>query len=114
MSKFKTEYDAKTGQTLDWYWDQQDKKLSCNRKQDVSSVLEMCKASRNAESSWRKFGKEQTMHKVGSIPNIVIDEIMKKYGINPFEGDEEVSKRFYKIIKEEYPLLLSTNAKGVL
>lgn len=114
MSLFKKEYDPVTQCYVEWHFDDVTQKMYKKSSQDISSLLEQNKRLRDAESDYRRFGKDSVMHKIGSVPNIIIDKIMKEHGINVYCGDEDQTKRFYKVIREEYPYLMTTNAKGVL
>lgn len=113
MSLFKKEYDEVTGYTKSWYWDDQEKKLTCKSSMDVSSVVDMC---RRLEAETHKksrifAGEHAHGHRIASIPNIVVHEIMQKHSINPYSADQEEMKRFQKIVQQEYPYLMTTRAR---
>ena len=111
---FKTEIDPDTGRKIDWHWDEVEKKLSRQQHEDVQETTDLCKFMRSQKSGWKHFAGDKPMHHVGKIPNIIIKKIMDEHGINPYSGDQDVSKRFYRIIRQEYPQFITTNAKGVL
>lgn len=115
MDKFKTEYDPNTGYTKDWYWDQHTKKMYCDKKMDVQSVIDMCKREEaQTHKKSRLFTKESAMgYKAATIPNAITHKIMTEHNVNPYQDNDQL-KQFYKIIMTEYPAFMCTRHKNLI
>jgi len=76
--------------------------------QDASSFIEQAKRDREA---YRDPRKDISYKKACTIPDIVAIEILNKYNINihdpDFMHDRAAVQRVIRIMKQEYPALMS-------
>lgn len=99
-----TEHDEFTGITKRWY--SSGDKIICHKTWDEQPFLEQL-AQQRAETTGVSFiNNPRRMHKMASLPPIVVEKILKDHGINVM-GDLTPSerKKLYRIIETEYPSL---------
>lgn len=83
----------------------QDGRLQVHYRQDVEGVLNYTQALRN--DNLTDSGIKRDMWHYAHIPQVVIYEILHKYGVDMFNKDH--LKKFVDIINEHYPKLRTTN-----
>jgi hypothetical protein len=81
------------------FWDQE-QGLIVRQTQDVEALLEENHADRTSGNNGYSAGR--TLRRIGSVPNIVVDEFMRVTGINLFDGSQEAQKGWRKLLNE-YP-----------
>ena len=101
-----TEYDPFTGETSRWYFDGD--KIIHHKTVDLSPLLEQCKREAAAFDS---FNSNSKMHKMASIPPIVIDKILKDHDIDVFSDNPADIVKVARIIETEYPALKTHSKK---
>ena len=92
--------DPLTGETRKWWFDGD--KLVRTREIDLKPTVSTLKEQAKATPGFRK-GKP--LHKVASIPAIVIEKLMKDHNLDVFNADDNEMKRLERIIEQEYPYL---------
>jgi len=73
-------------------------KLKIVRQQDVEPVLDQCKEERN--NGTNGFSVNRTWRKIGSIPMIFVEKILREKGINVLDGSPEAVKAVKDFLKE--------------
>ena len=96
------EYDDFTGVTKRWYFDGD--KIVCHKEYDESDFLDMTAIARNSTIDSSFINNPKSMHKMASLPTIVVEQIMKKHGLNLL-GDltPAEQRKLAMIIETEYP-----------
>lgn len=102
-----TEYDAWTGETRKWYFDE-DNNIVCHRSANLSALINNCKNGANATKG---FSGKTKFHKVFSIPPIIQHKLLKEYNLDCFSDDPTEKKRLEQIIEKDFPVLKTNSAK---
>jgi len=80
-------------------WDHE-RGLIVHQWQDVEPLLEENHADRTSGNNG--YSKSRVWRRIGSIPNIVIDEYMRKTGTNLLDGSPDAQKGLRKLLQEHY------------
>ena len=80
-------------------WDHE-RRLSIHYEQDVEPLLDENHADRTSGNNG--YSQSRTMRRIGSIPNIFVEQAMKETGVNVFDGSPEAQKLLRKILQENY------------
>jgi len=107
MELRETEYDAFTGETKKWYFDDNNN-IVCERSADLSALISHCKSQANMTNG---FNMKEKYHKVASIPPLIQHRILKEHNLDVFSSDKADQKRLEKILELEYPVLKTNSAK---
>ena len=106
MAKWNIKQREGFGGTFEYESGKMDGEYAWTLTQDEQPFLEQAKLDREQQSK-RDIGYK----KFATIPDIVAVEIMMKYGIDIHDGDTfrdpSLMKKFYYIVKTEYPHLMS-------
>lgn len=90
MSDFRY-FDSETGQLITEHWDWKEQKLLIHKQEDVTPLLEELAHERGmGNAGW---SKGRTWRKMGSIPNLEIERILREEGINLMHNTPETHKR---------------------
>lgn len=102
MDLRETEYDPFTGITKRWYFDGD--KIICHKSYEEGDHLDMVAIERSMTAGSSFIGDSRCMHKMASLPPIVIEKILKEHNLD-IMGDMSPAdtKKLYKIIELEYP-----------
>jgi len=68
----------------------QDGKMYIKRSEDIESLLEENNDARN--NGTNGYGKSRLWRKIGSIPCIVVEKILREHGVNILDGSPEAEK----------------------
>lgn len=101
------EYDAWSGETKKWYFDD-DNNIVCERSADLSALIDNCKNQSNAASG---FAAKTKFHQVFSLPPLVQHKLLKEYNLDCFSDDPSEKKRLEQIIERDFPVLKTNSAK---
>jgi len=82
-------------------WDHE-RGLIIHHEQDVEPLLAENHADRTSGNNGYSPGR--TMRRIGSIPNILVEQAMLETGINVFDGSPEASKLLRKLLEDNYKL----------
>jgi len=82
-------------------WDHE-RGLIIHHEQDVEPLLAENHADRTSGNNGYSSGR--TWRRIGSIPNILIEQAMLETGINVFDGSPEASKLLRKLLEDNYKL----------
>jgi hypothetical protein len=80
-------------------WDQE-QGLIIHHEQDVEPLLDENHADRTSGNNGYSQGR--TWRRIGSIPNIFIDQHMRETGINLLDGSPESQRELKKILQNNY------------
>ena len=72
-------------------------RLYIQKSQDIEPVLEENLAHRNAGNNG--YGKSRNWRKIGSIPCIVVEKILREHGVNIMENSPEAEKYIRKFLQ---------------
>ena len=90
------EYDPETGVTTEHFFE--GNRMTIRRTQDVEPVIDEATAVRNMGRNG--FSEDRHFRKIGSIPLMVVDKVLRERGINLMENSEEARKESRKILNE--------------
>lgn len=109
MSEKYTEYnpDKGTYETLDFTDFESDGKVHVYQEEDVTAVVEKCKALRNQNLT--DFGIKRNFWHYASLPTTVVYDLIKK-GLNPFDKNTS-PKRLEQEIDRNYSVFKTTNKR---
>lgn len=107
MQLRETEYDAFTGETKKWYFDENND-IVCTRSVDLTALIDNCKEGANAV---RGFAGKAKFHKVFSLPPLIQHKLLKEYNLDCFSDDPSEKKRLERIIEKDFPVLKTNSAK---
>lgn len=93
MKRFATEINPVTGVREDYYWDDQEKKLTIRNRHDVTDIIESNKRQAN-ETLDSRYGNEM-MHHVADIPMALYMQWKTNEGVDILDGSPE-AKKFLK------------------
>lgn len=84
-------FDVDTNQLIEEHWDWKDQKLLIRKTEDVEPLLEELAHERGMGN--QGWSKGRTWRKMGSIPNLEIERILREEGINLMQNTPETQKR---------------------
>lgn len=79
----------------------EDGKLFIKNVEDIESVLDENAYARNHQGN-NGFGKSRVWRKVGSIPCVVVEQILREKGVNILDGSPEADKYIRKFLDDNY------------
>jgi hypothetical protein len=80
-------------------WDQE-RGLVIHYEQDVEPLLDENHADRTSGNNG--YSASRVWRRIGSIPNIFVEQAMKETGINVFDGSPDAQKVLRKILEDNY------------
>ena len=80
-------------------WDHE-RGLIIHHEQDVEPLLAENHADRSSGNNG--YSPRRTMRRIGSIPNIFIEQAMRETGINVYQGGPDAEKLLRRILEENY------------
>jgi hypothetical protein len=80
-------------------WDHE-QGLIVHQEQDIEPLLDENHADRTSGNNGYSPGR--TLRRIGSIPMIVIEKVMRERGINLLDGSQDAQKEVRKLL-DEYP-----------
>lgn len=90
--------DPFTGQLIEEHWDWKEQKLLIRKTEDVEPLLEELAHERGMGN--QGWSKGRTWRKMGSIPNLEIERILREEGINLLQNTPETQKRIRRYFAE--------------
>lgn len=87
-------YDTETGEIVEELWDWKDQTLRIRKTVDVEPLLEEMAHERGMGN--QGWSKGRTWRKIGSIPNVEVERILREEGINVMEASQDAQKRLRK------------------
>jgi len=93
--------DILTPRTSREVWDHE-QGLIIHHEQDVEPLLAENHSDRTSGNNGYSPGR--TLRRIGSIPNILVEQAMLETGINVFDGSPEASKLLRKLLEDNYKL----------
>jgi hypothetical protein len=78
----------------------QEKGLIVKETQDIENLLEENHADRTSGNNG--YSAARTWRRIGSIPNIFIEQAMRETGINIYAGGPDAERLLRKILQEHY------------
>lgn len=100
--------DPLTHTTQYHHYDDATGKTTIETVQNIEPYLKEAKRLRDDESYTQQGIKNEMWH-YAKIPNTVIEQIQKNFGVNVFEKGQE--KEVLKILNTHYPYLKTTNGR---
>jgi hypothetical protein len=95
-------YDPIMNQTIEELWDHSTQILTTRISEDVEPLLEeLAEARGNGNRGW---SKKRTWRKVGSIPCLEVERILREENINVMEDSPEAKKRLRRYFQDNYKL----------
>lgn len=85
----------------------EDGKLYIQRVQDIESVLDENAYARNHHPN-NGYGKSRVWRKIGSIPCIVVEKILREKGVNILDGSPEADKYVREFLRKN-PKFMTVN-----
>lgn len=79
----------------------EDGKLFIKNVQDIEPVLDENAYARNHQGN-NGFGKSRVWRKIGSIPMIMVEQILREKGVNILDGSPEADKYIRKFLDDNY------------
>lgn len=93
------EYDDFTGITKRWYLDGD--RIVCHKTFEEDDFIDKVRESYVDESF---INNNKVMHKMATLPVIVVEKIMKEHGLNLMgELTPSEQRKLHRIIETEYP-----------
>jgi len=90
--------DPVTGQLVHEHWDWKEQKLLIRKTEDVEPLLEELAHERGmGNAGW---SKGRTWRKMGTIPNLEVERILREEGINVMQATPEAQKRLRRYFIE--------------
>jgi hypothetical protein len=80
-------------------WDNE-RGLIVSYEQDVEPLLDENHADRTSGNNG--YSASRTLRRIGSIPNIFLEQAMKETGVNVFDGRPDAQRVIRKILEENY------------
>jgi hypothetical protein len=97
MKLIKRDYEAITGITEETWYDEQTRKLTLKRFQDVEHTLAMNKVlfneHRSKKPTFTDVGKDNGMYLKARIPFMIIEKWLREDGFNWYKATPEERKR---------------------
>lgn len=90
--------DPVTGQLITEHWDWKEQKLLIHKQEDVEPLLEELAHERGMGN--QGWSTKRTWRKMGSIPNLEIERILREEGINLLQNTPEAQKRVRRYFAE--------------
>lgn len=87
--------------------DRVDGKMYIKRFEDIEPVLEENAYARNHQGN-NGYGKSRLWRKIGSIPCIVVEKILREKGINILDGTPE-SDKYVREFLQKNPKFMTVN-----
>ena len=84
----------------------EDGKMYIKRSEDIESLLEENADARN--NGTNGYGKSRLWRKVGSIPCIVVEKILREHGVNILDGSPEAEKYTMEFLRKN-PKFMTVN-----
>lgn len=94
--------DPITGQTIEEFWDHSSQKLTFRITENVEPLLEELAHERGMGN--KGWSTTRTWRKMGSIPCLEIERILREEGINVMENSPEAQKRLRRYFQDNYKL----------
>lgn len=105
MKLISREYDSVTGFTEEAWYDEQTKRLTLRRLQDVEGTLVDNKVRFNRHAGKKpKYGDSDGVHHVARIPFVIIEKWMREDGFNWFKSTD--AERRAKLNNSDFKKLL--------
>lgn len=98
MSQLK---DSMTEFNVRHLFDHIEKKLFIHKTEDIESLLDENAYARNHQGN-NGFGKSRNWRKIGSIPMIVVEQILREHGVNILDGSPEADKFVKRYLQNNY------------
>jgi len=111
MKHFKTETNPITGAREDYFWDENEQKLTVRKRHEIGSILEGNKAQANRTIDQR-FGKEM-LHKVADIPMAIVVKWKQELGVDVFSNDPWHKKRVRQLLNDPENRFLKTTVRKI-
>jgi hypothetical protein len=90
--------DPVTGRLVHEHWDWKEQKLYIHQTEDVAPLLDELAHERGmGNAGW---SKGRTFRKIGSIPNLEVERILREEGINVMDNSPESQKRLRRYFQE--------------
>lgn len=96
--------DPVTGQLVEEHWDWKEQKLYIRKTEDVEPLLQDLHDERGLGRQGWSTGR--TWRKMGSIPALEIERILREEGINMMEATPEAHKRVRQYFRDNPKLSL--------
>ena len=90
--------DRDTNQLVEEHWDWKAQKLLIRKSEDVEPLLEELAHERGMGN--QGWSKGRTWRKMGSIPNLEIERILREEGINLLQNTPDTQKRVRRYFKD--------------
>lgn len=90
-----TEFDS------EYIFDHTEKKMFIRRSEDIEPLLDENAYARNHQGN-NGFGKTRNWRKIGSIPMIFVEKILREHGVNILDGTPEANRYIRKFLDENY------------
>lgn len=90
--------DPVTGQLVEEHWDWKDQKLLIRKTEDVEPLLDELAMERGlGNNGW---STTRTWRKMGSIPMLEVERILREEGINLMQNTPETQKRIQRYFRD--------------
>ena len=80
-----------------YHFDKATHKLHVTRSEDIEPLLEENTYARNHQGN-NGFGKSRNWRKIGSIPMIIVEKMLREHGVNILDGSPEAEKYVKKFL----------------
>jgi hypothetical protein len=77
----------------------EDGKLYISRIEDIEPVLQENEYARNHQGN-NGYGKSRVWRKIGSIPCVIAEQILREHGVNILDGSPEADAFVRKYLQE--------------
>ena len=84
-----------------YHFDKATKTMYIERVEDIEPILEENAYARNHQGN-NGFGKSRVWRKIGSIPMIFVEKILREQGVNILDGSPEADKFVRKFLDDNY------------
>lgn len=98
-----------SGASEAWYWDPDNERFHIKSTHDVTDILAANKRQANASLDTR-YGKE-ALHHVAEIPNAVIVKLKREFGIDIFDMNPDMQRKFKRLLDDPEWRYLKTTVK---
>ena len=107
MSKLILDYDPLSGTSEYLEMSEGGDKMRVVQAQDVTSILESAKAMA-LDEDYTKHGVKQDQWHYARIPDVIMMEMKRKYGVDWLDKNDKGHKKFLRVLNRHYPAFKTT------
>ena len=106
MRRLQLDYDPLSGTSE--FLEFQDDKMRVVRTQNVNTILDQAKDRANDEDYTKSGIKRDEWH-YARLPNIILEEMKSKYGVDWYDKNDTGHKKFFSVLNAHYPAFKTTH-----